>query len=138
MITARISFKELEDELRRRAKRVARAVAEEAKDIIADNSYAGVDILERRMADYTPAYKKVRRKLGLSTSPVNLEVTGSLLHRRRIRANDTESSLAVTGADEKKAQGIMLKRKPYPETDADTVKMIPRIVRAGEIVMSDR
>lgn len=140
MITARISgFKELDWLLRSRAKLVPKVVAQEAKETIADNSAEGVDIEGKQMKRYSKAHAAWRQKHGLPTSPVTLRITGSLIDKRRVQVSGDKSSLAVSGADQAKAEGIMQKRKFYPETEEDATRiLVPRIVRAAEIAMSDR
>lgn len=137
MITCRISgLKELEAELRKRARAVPKAVAIEAKQVIVDDSADSKDIRGRKQPKYSKAYAGFRSKHGLSTTP-DFRFTGHALDNQKIEVSGNTSSLRPAAEDLKKFEGNQAKRKIYPEQDTDMNKHLKRIAAAGERVMSD-
>lgn len=138
MIRARISgLKELEAEIKKRAEQIPQVVANEAKTIIIENSEQGIDIEGKRMKEYTPAYKALKAKHGLPTSPPDLRSTGHLLDRQKVTANSKKSSIRPSVTDTLIAEGNMKHRKFYPEVETDFRTHIPRIIKVSEKAISD-
>ncbi len=139
MIRSRInSFAEVEKEINRLIALVPEAMATEAKQIIRDNSAAGVDIKGQKMIPYTAAYKKWRANHGLSSEPVTLSSTGHLLDNLKTETQGMKSSVRPSAVDTIIAEGNMRTRKFFPEIDSDLMpEFNNRIVKAGEKAITD-
>ena len=137
MITCRISgLKELEAELRKRARAVPKAVAIAGKEIIVEDSAASKDIRGRKQPKYSKQYANFRSRHGLSTTP-DFRFTGHALDNQKVEASGDTSSLSPAPEDLKKFEGNQAKRRIYPEQDTDMNRHLKRIAAAGERVMSD-
>ena len=137
MITCRISgLKELEAELRKRARLVPKVVATEAKEIVVEDSAESKDIRGRKQPQYSKLYAGFRSRHGKSTTP-DFRFTGHALDNQKVEVSGNKSSVRPAIEDMKKFEGNQAKRRIYPDTDTDMNRHLKRIAAAGERVMSD-
>jgi hypothetical protein len=119
-------------ELQGRVKRVARAMANELKEAIKDNSKNSKTITGGKMRKYSPAYLKWRQKHGLSSTP-DLRVRGHLLDDAAILGTTAGATLKPNSPDRLKAEGNQRYRKFYPEQESDIKgPLLKRLKSAGE------
>ena len=140
MLSGRISsLAEVEREVMKRVKAVPRVAASEAARIIRENADKGDDIKGQKFKEYTPEYKKFRAKHGLTTDPVNLRVTGTLLDKPTIVVNGMQARVKPPDNRRIIAEGLSNKRKFYPEQDSDFAPDFEKkIVTACEQAIDER
>jgi hypothetical protein len=138
-----ISFKLSQKDMRalsqtltnRAKKRVGPAMANELKQVVIEHAEQGKDIMRRSFEPYKPAYAEFRKKLGLPTHPVNLRTNGKIPHAgpplldgQRVRGNKL-----FPGATSEIQEGLMKKRKFYPDQGVGIVKDdMQRLTRKAE------
>jgi hypothetical protein len=125
----------MQRELSKRGKtRALPAMTRELKQIIKDNSDRLIGIDGRKNKKLTPGYEAFKRRMGLYPQPDFRGVTGSFLDN----AIAGKDKLTPHPSDAKKAEGLMRKRKPYPQKESDIAKKSMKILeRSAEKAASD-
>lgn len=123
--------------MQRARKHVAPAMANELKQVVIEHAQQGKDIMRRSFEPYTPAYKKFREAHGLSGSPVDLRTNGKLPRtpagQGLLDGQKVQGNKLLPGRHNKIAQGLMRKRKFYPENGVGLVRDdMARLIAKGE------
>mgnify|MGYP000041011720 CR=1 FL=1 len=69
----------------------------------------GLDVRGKRFKAYSPSYKKIRERAGLSTSIVDLFFTGSMLGSMKVAARKSRVDIYVSDTKDKKGVSNYLK-----------------------------
>jgi len=139
-LSGRLISKNLKKNYKKQILKEMKALAEDGKKQIIKRTKAGKNEKGQNFPRYTPAYAKYKRKLGLSTSPVNLTLTGKMLNSIETRVDDLGNKIIAEitlNDDRRKVEGVEAKR-PFFGLSKEFKKLFAQLAKKLNINEANR